>query len=183
MAARFINDGAVEGYSVDRRQFLKSSGAAAALASIAGCAGLGSGQGDQGTDQSDDQVNPADSGIFDIEPDILDEKMGKEVQVKSKQLFRTAQAVGVRFAIVNKAGNALTSVTAHARLLDSNDEVIDTFEANMESEHIDDLAPNETWRGDILFDGVGLDQFNQNVGSVEVWATAEAKSEPGTTQE
>lgn len=171
------------GLDVDRRQFLKSSGAAAVLVSAAGCTGLGAGEQDQSGNQDDTTVKPEDAGVFDVEPDILDEKMGKEVKVKNHQLFRTSRAVGLRFTIANPSGNPVTSVTAKAKLLDKEDKVLDTLQARMETEHIDDLAVGESWQGDMMFEGFSTKEFGDQVGSVKIWATAEAKSEPGSQGE
>lgn len=163
---------------MNRRAFLKASGAAVALATAAGCAEAGPGGGeDQNVDQGDEPVQGEGAGLFDFEPAILEEQMGQEVRARKLQLFRTAEAVGLLFTLVNPRGNALTSVTAHARLLDENDEVIDTFGESLEAEHIDDLAVGETWRGDIIFEGFTPEMFGQDVAGVEFWATAEAQSD------
>lgn len=69
--------------------------------------------------------------------------MGKKVTITQSVLYRTSGNFGVSFTMKNKSGAPLSDVTVHARLLNKNDEPIDTFETALsEAESIDDLAPS-----------------------------------------
>lgn len=168
---------------MDRRTFVKSSGAAATGLALAGCLGGGNGGGGA-TDEGDQPVNATDPGWFDVDSNVVEEKMGKEVTVTESTLFRTSGNFGVQFTVANQSGAPLTGVTVHVSLQGQDGKVMDTFEVTLEeSTSIDDLAPNEKWQGSIVFENTEADVMAQDLVSYDIWATgrAEAEATPNTT--
>ena len=163
---------------MDRRKFIKTAGAVTAGLAVAGCAGTDNG----GADQGDETVNDASPGWFNTDLSINEERMGKEVELTQSSLFRTSESFGVRFTVKNNSGAPLTDVTVHVRMLDQNDEVLDEWTTSLaEVESINDLAQNEVWQGDIVFEETDPNTIeNQNV-SFDIWATAEGESDAGVT--
>ncbi|WP_227354101.1 twin-arginine translocation signal domain-containing protein [Haladaptatus salinisoli] len=160
---------------MNRRKLLKSTGVAAASLSMAGCLDNLSG-GSGGQDKGDETVDTENPGWFDIDSNVLEEKMGKEVTITRSALFRTSENFGVSFTVKNKSGAPLSDVTVHARLLNKNEEPIDTFETALsEEESIDDLAPNEKWNGELVFEDTDPNVILNNVKTYEIWATAQAE--------
>lgn len=163
---------------MNRRDLLRTGGAVAASLTIAGCTGEGAGNGDNksNADKGDDEIIPSDPGWFDIEGGIYSEKNAKNLKVTEHHLFRTPDGFGVRGTVKNTGSQPYTSVTVHARLLDKNDEVIDSWKNDWgEQEATDDLASGEKWQFDIFFEDTNpSDAFNENV-RYQVWATGEAK--------
>ncbi|MFH5801077.1 hypothetical protein [Haladaptatus sp. CMAA 1911] len=160
---------------MNRRKLLQTTGAVAAGISLAGCTGGITGNSNE-QDKGDEPVNTENPGWFDIDSNILEEKMGQEVMITQSSLLRTSDNFGVFFTVKNKYGAPLSNVTAHARLKDQNDEIIDDFETTLaEIESIDDLAPNETWRGEIIFEDTNPDIFFNEVVAYDIWATAQAE--------
>lgn len=164
----------------ERRQFLKTTGIAAAVLASAGC---NSGPGNEtpdnqnGTDGNNTTDQGETPGVFDVDLNVFEERMGQEVEVTQLSLFQTANNVGLRFVLTNNSGGVLTDVTVHAQLLNQSDDVIGDFGAKLEQESIDDLAQNEEWHGDIVFEGVGASEFQRDADVVRFWATAQAESQ------
>lgn len=169
---------------MNRRKFMKAAGAASAGFALTGCLGNNAGDGQAEKDQGDETVNNNNNagggqpGWFDIDSNVLEEKMGKEVSITRSSLFRTAENFGVMFTVKNKGGAPLTNLTVHAELLDQGGEVIDSFQwvFGNEAESIDDLAVNEKWSDEIIFEDTDPNVLLNDVASYNIWATAQAES-------
>ncbi|WP_435076793.1 hypothetical protein [Halococcus sp. AFM35] len=173
---------------MERRKFIRSTGAVGATAvglAMAGCLGgesSGAGDGQNDTDAGDESINAEGNnsrnpGWFDIDANVLEEKGGQEARVTKSSLFRTPDAFGVRFTVVNESGAPLTNLTVNARLRDSNDQVLNAYSTSIaEQESIDDLGTNERWSGDIVFDNTEPTVFINDVTSYDIWASAQAES-------
>ncbi len=117
-----------------------------------------------------------ESRLFDIDSNVLEEKMEKEVTITQSVLYRTSENFGVSFTVKNKTGAPLSDVTVHARLLNKKDEPIDTFETALsEAESIVDLDSNEKWNGEIVFEDTDPNVVLKDVKAYEIWATAQAE--------
>ena len=163
---------------MDRRKFIKTAGAVTAGVALAGCGGTGN----SGADQGDEPVNDESPGWFNTDLSINEERMGKEVALTQSSLFRTSESFGVRFTVKNNSGAPVTNVTVHVRMLGENDEVLDEWTTGLaDVESIDDLAQNEVWQGDIVFDGTDPSTIENEDVSFGIWATAEAESDAGVT--
>lgn len=160
----------------NRRDVLKAVGVAAGGFTLAGCLGSSSGSDDTNNDAGDETVTPGDPGWFDIDSNIFEERMGQELEVTESSLFRTANNFGVRFTVANRRGAPLTSLTVHVELVGTNNEVLGSYESSLpEAESIDDLATNETWSGDVIFENTKPDAFFNSVVAYRIWTTAEAE--------
>ena len=160
----------------NRRDVLKTVGVAASGLTLAGCLGSSSGSDDTNNDAGDETVTPGDPGWFDIDTNIFEERMGQELEVTESSLFRTANNFGVRFTVANRRGAPLTSLTVHVELVGTNNEVLGSYESSLpEAESIDDLATNETWSGDVIFENTKPDAFFNSVVAYRIWTTAEAE--------
>jgi hypothetical protein len=174
---------------MERRNFIRSAGAAGITAiglSTAGCMGggesSGAGEGQNENVSGDEPINAEGNNSqnpawFNIDVNVLEEKAGQEAQVTQSGLFRTSTAFGVRFTVVNNSGAPLTNVTVNARLLDANGNAIGTYSTALtEQESIGDLGVGEQWQGDIIFDSTNPGAFFDQVASYEIWASAQAES-------
>jgi hypothetical protein len=173
---------------MDRREYIRTTGAAGATAvglAMAGCLGgesSGAGEGSNETDAGDEPINAEGNDSqspawFNIDVNVLEEKAGQEAKVTQSSLFRTSTAFGVRFTVVNNGGAPLTNLTVNARLLDADGNAIGTYSTALtEQESIGDLGVGEKWKGDIVFDSTNPDAFFDQVVSYEIWASAQAES-------
>ncbi|WP_232688648.1 twin-arginine translocation signal domain-containing protein [Halobacterium zhouii] len=168
---------------MDRRKFIKTAGAVTAGLTLAGCAGTGENSNPPEGDTGDEPVNDESPGWFNTDLSINEERMGQEVEITQSSLFRTSESFGVRFTVKNKSGAPLTNVTVHVRMMGPDGDVLDEWTTALaEVESIGDLAQNETWQGDVLFEETDPSTIlNQNV-SFDIWATAEGESGAGVTE-
>jgi hypothetical protein len=166
-----------------RRQLIKTTGAMTAALAIAGCTGEeAAGAGEQNEqDTGDASVTPQrgeEFGYFDIEGAVAEDENAQGVQFKNHDLFRVEDAYGVRWTVVNKTGEPLSNLTIHVRLLsEGGTELFETTAALSEVESIEDLGVNESWSGDLFFEGANPDEFIQPGVHYEIWATAEPVGE------
>lgn len=157
---------------------MKSTGVAAIGVALTGClGGNNSGSGDDtATDSSDETVNPEEPGWFDIDSNVFEEKMGQEVEITNSSLFRTSDNFGVQFTVANKGGAPIVDLAVHVNLLGANDEIIRGYNLSLtEAESIDDLATDERWSGDIVFEGTNPNAFFDEIVAYQIWATAAAE--------
>ena len=175
---------------MDRRKFLKASGALAAVSAAAGCtSGLGGneGTGTQGggpgeanqSDQGDNEIVPQDPGWFGVEGGIYEKEAGNNLKVTQHSLYRTPDAFGVQGTVKNTGNEPYTLVTAHARLTGANDEVVGSwrtvFGDKDQQEAFDDLAPGEKLQYDIRFTETNPSEVFTDKVSYQTWVTGEVK--------
>lgn len=175
---------------MQRRKLLKTAGATAAGLALAGCTGEeAEGAGEQNEqDPGDEPVTPQrgaedDFGFFDIEGGVAEEENAQGIMFKNSALFRTGDAYGVRWTVVNKTGEPLSNLTIHVQLLTEDDEVLfEDTAALTEVESIEDLAVGEKWSGDLFFEGANPDEFIKQGVHYDIWATYEpvGEDEPST---
>ena len=160
----------------NRRDVLKTVGAAAGGLALAGCLGSGSGSDDTTNDTGDETVTPGDPGWFDVDSNVFEERMGQELEVTKSSLYRTADDFGVQFTVANRRGAPVTSLTVHVDLMGADDEVLDGYTASFpETESIDDLATNETWSSDVVFENTDPSVVFNDLVAYRIWVTAEAE--------
>ena len=172
---------------MDRRKFIKASGAVAASLAAAGCMGGNEGTGNQGggpgeanqNDQGDNPIVPQEPGWFGIDGGVYEEQAADNLKITQHSLYRTSEAFGVQGTVKNTGTQPYTRVVAHARLLNANDEEIGSFRTVFgdkdQQEAFDDLAPGEKLRFDIRFKNTNPSEVFTDKVSYQTWATGEVK--------
>ncbi len=183
---------------MERRNFIKSAGAAGVAAigvASAGCLGENTEQSQQ---PGDEPVQP--QGWFSIGSGVRQGAGDNNLQVNQTSLFRTPNGFGVLGNVKNTGDQPYVRVTIHVQLQTDGGEVIGNFSQGFsEQEAIDDLGSGEVWQWRIFFEGTDPQIFQaggnqsggsggnqssgaqQSVSNYQVWATGNLRGSANTS--
>ena len=151
---------------MERRKFIKTSGAVSAGILVAGCIGGDESEATEVADVTDttsttttetetDTETESETDTETDDPLDIDGEVGESVQgleVTNRELYRTNGAVGLRGTVENVGNRTFEYVEAEVTLQDDQGEILYEFIDETEEADVANFTPDDTWDFDVVFE-------------------------------